>query len=96
MADGSNFSPTSHLGFDAPTVGEALTPGLHLMATCAAPECERRSAFDPAPWIGQGLLTMPLSALQGRVRCVCGSRWAHLALSAEPTPAASSDLFIFR
>lgn len=96
MADGSNFTFSTHHAFGARTVGEALTPGLQLMATCAAPLCERRSVFDPAPWIGQGLQAMPLSALQDRVRCVCGSRSAWLEVCAGSGPAPTSELFIFR
>lgn len=98
LADGSNFSPAQTLGAAASlTLGQAAAQGLGLMAACGAPNCDRRAACDPAPWLAQGLRALPLSALETRLRCVCGGRSARLEPCAEPRPARSrAELFIFR
>lgn len=69
----------------------------HIVAQCAAPNCERRAPCDPTIWVAQGLGGLPLRAFSERLRCVCGSRKGRLVVESGPFPGVRDDggLYVF-
>jgi hypothetical protein len=75
-------------------LADAAMPRASLWAFCM---CGRQAPLDPRPWLGQGLARLPLSALEERVRCGCGARWARLEVRAlSVAPAATDGPYAFR
>lgn len=96
MADGTTVLTGAELMAPA-RLSDTAGAFRHLVARCAAPQCDRASACDPAPWFAQKLDGARLSTLSERLRCVCGSRSARLEMrpGALVRPA-HPDLYIFR
>jgi hypothetical protein len=94
MADG-----TSHqiAGF-APSTGwlaDATVARSSLWAVC---RCGREAGVDPGPWICQGLGRHPVTALEERLRCVCGARRVRLEVRGLATAPAgpTGGIYMFR
>ena len=70
----------------------------HIVARCAAPNCEQRTPCDPTIWVAQGLGGLPLGAFSSRLRCVCGSRKGQLVVEEGPFPGMQEGggLYVFR
>jgi hypothetical protein len=76
---------------------ESVGLNRHLIARCAAPNCQQSAPCDPTPWVAEGLGGMPLRAFSPRMRCVCGSRRASLDVAPGPlTPDPHPAIYIFR
>lgn len=87
----------SDIGGEAPRLLESVGLNRHLVARCAAPNCQQSAPCDPTPWVDEGLGALPLRAFSPRLRCICGSRLASLDVAAGPlTPDPHPAIYIFR
>ena len=53
------------------TLDRSVAPGRHLRARCRS--CGETAPVEPGYWLSRGYGKKPLTALEGRLRCVCRS-----------------------
>ena len=99
MADDSGFWTSNRL-FDADgaaclPLSSATAPDRRLVARCVVASCRRRSPIDPTHWTRLRLGDLPLRALEGRLRCLCGARQGVFEIWSRPGLAETSPVGLY-
>ena len=85
--------PCAWGGDGSPRLAEAAGHGRWVLAVCG---CGEAAAIDVADWIDEGLGTLRLTALEGRLRCTCGARQVRLAAGGGANPGRGAAIHVFR
>ena len=97
MADETNkiARPWAPTGNSLP-LSHGVGEDRHLKAHCTV--CDRRTVFDPSPWIAERLGGLRMEYFETRLRCLCGARSATLEIWSGPAPTETGgrQIFAFR